>query len=95
MKTYRCRSGIILVKICGQYLLVAAKEARDISPYARQLNETGALIWQSLSQGISLDDLADQLYEEYDIPNKELAKQEISAFIEIMAENHYLIIQNE
>ena len=63
---YRTRTGIVLTSVCGQHVLVAAKEARENCPYVTKINETAAFCWRLLENGSTCSQLADRLMEEYD-----------------------------
>lgn len=54
---YQLRPGVILTEVCGEYLLVAAREARGKVAYARGLNSGGAYFWKLMEQGLSHDEI--------------------------------------
>ena len=93
MTIYRSSPDIVLTVICGEYMLVATKKADDRCPYLNGMNETGAFIWKKLKNGCTINQLADALYEEYDLPDIQTAAKEISEFIVLLDENHYLITE--
>ena len=90
MIVYHCRSGIILTKICDEYLLVATKTARYECPYVKQVNETAAVIWKELSEEVSIDQLMEKLSETYEFPDKEAAEKAVCEYLDDLISNHYL-----
>ena len=49
------------------------------------LNESGALIWKTLSNGASFDDVVNAMLEEYDAP-RELIEKDVATVIEKLKE---------
>ena len=54
MERYETRPGVVLTNICGEYMLLAAKAAREYCPYMTQLNESSAFLWRLLESGADL-----------------------------------------
>ena len=65
MKAIRPREGVELVEICGEYLLVATKEARDHCPFVTQINKSAADYWRLLDGAYTLQSLADKAASEF------------------------------
>ena len=57
MERYVTRPGVVLTSICDEYMLLAAKAAREHCPYMTQLNESSAFLWRRLEQGADPDAL--------------------------------------
>ncbi|MBQ7581774.1 MAG: hypothetical protein IJU25_03030 [Lachnospiraceae bacterium] len=57
MTIYKCRAGVVLTKICGEYLLVAAKNLLEYCPYVTQIDENTAFVWKELKKGVTLQEL--------------------------------------
>ena len=93
MSSWKVRSGVILVKIKGVYLLVADKEARRNCPYIREINEIGAFIWERLEEGKEPDDIGSQLRQEYDVPQEYDLEADINGFFSVLVKYRYLICE--
>ena len=95
MRVYRCRKGVILTEICGTYLLVAAKGAREYCSAVREINETAAFIWKRVLEGDSFAEVIDALGAEYVFPDYDTAEKKISEFMEEMVANGYFTVEKE
>ena len=91
MEVYKTRPGVVLTSICGEYLLVSGKGARDTCPYVTQINETSADLWKCLEKGASFGQMFEAMSEEYEIEDPENAKEGIQAFLNQMMETGYVI----
>ena len=91
MKQYKAREGVILTRICDEYLLVSGKKTRDICPYLTQINELSAFLWEKLINGADLEELLSFTSDEYEIDDRESVKESISQFLQQMVELGYLI----
>ena len=87
---YKTRKGIVLTSICGQYVLVAAKKARENCPYVTQINETAADCWRLLENGSTSEALAAHLLEEYDAEDASLVKEDVDRLLETYLEDGYI-----
>jgi len=58
MKVFSRRPGVELLEICGEYLLVATKDARGACPYVTQINASAAAFWKLLDGTMSAGELA-------------------------------------
>ncbi|MBQ6796264.1 MAG: PqqD family protein [Clostridia bacterium] len=74
----KIKSGYIVKKVMGSYMLVAT-DGEDTT--MQTMNETGAFIFGCLSEGLSCDETAVKLTEEYEV-DLERAKSDVGAFIE-------------
>lgn len=88
---YQTRKGIVLTTVCGQYVLVAAKRARENCPYITEINETAADCWRKLEQGCSQEQLVSHLTELYEIPDSDLVQKDVSALLQRFLEEGYII----
>lgn len=95
MKKYRTRPGIVLSEICGEYLLVSAREAREHCPYILQINETSAFLWKQMKDGADISKLIEAVSEEYEVERPDEAKAAIEAFLKQMVEMEYLLAEDE
>ena len=57
MKTLKRCPDVELVEICGEYLLIATREARDVCPYVSQINESAAIFWKLLDKPRTVNEL--------------------------------------
>jgi len=77
----KIKDGFMLKKVGGQYVAVALGEAsRDFNGIIR-LNDTGRLLWETLSQGCTEEELAGKLVSEYGIDEGQ-AKSDTSQFLD-------------
>ena len=93
--TYRTRPGVVLTSICGEYMLVAAKEAREFCPYHSQITESSAFLWRLLCRGSDRDTLLREVEAEYELEDPAAARQAIDSFIAQMIELGYLLPEGE
>ena len=91
MKQYKTRPGVVLTKIGGQNILVAAKKLQEFCPYVSQINETAAFCWRILEQGADIDILAEKLAEEYQISDLASLRADLSELLAQMTAANYLI----
>lgn len=95
MDKYVTRPGIVLTSICGEYVLVAAKDLLEKCPYVTQLNDSSAFLWEKLSSGADADGLFEAVQAEFDIDDPAVIRQAIEDFIRQMREFNYLIPAEE
>lgn len=76
---YRRRDNYVYRLTVGEHLLVALHARRDEPLYA--LTPTGAQLWERLSGWASVDQLAESLANEYEIPIEE-ARQDVRDFLD-------------
>lgn len=79
----KIKDGFILRKMGGQAVVVSVGAASKTFNGMIKLNETGELLWNKMSKDVSEEELIQALLEEYDV-SKEMAKQDVSAFIETL-----------
>lgn len=60
MKEYKLRPGVILTEVCGEYLLVATKEAKAFCPFVTQINGQAAAFWHILEKANTAPEILDQ-----------------------------------
>ena len=91
MDKFITRPGVVLTEICGEYVLVAAKELLDTCPYVTQLNDSSAFLWEKLTAGADADGLFEAVQAEFDIDDPAVIRQAIEDFIRQMNEMNYLL----
>lgn len=89
MKLERNKS-FILNEIAGEKILMArGTEAIDYGALV-VFNDTGILIWESLEQPKTFDELSDILVKEYEI-SKEQADADLNAFLEKSFDEGFIV----
>ena len=91
MKKYKTRPGVVLTKIAGRYILVAAKTIQGECPAAAEINETTAKCWRTLEKTTDFDSLFTKLSEEYEIDDCTAAKADLLELLEQLKDANYLI----
>lgn len=91
MPIYQTRPGVVLIQICGEYLLVAAKAVQDECPYYCFLNESSAFVWKQLEKGSDFASLEAAVAEEFEIEDPARTRGLILALLEELEKNHYLL----
>ena len=92
---YKTRTGIVLTSICGQHVIVAAKEARENCPYVTKINETAAFCWRLLENGSTCGQLTELLMEEYDAEDVSLVRDDVKKMLDNFLKEDYLIQMEE
>ncbi len=95
MERYRTRPGVVLTSICGEYMLLAAKAAREHCPYMTQINESSAFLWKLMERGLDLEDLKRAVLEEYELEDPAQAQEAIQGFMDQMLQLGYLLREGE
>ena len=90
MISYTIRKGVLLTSICGEYLLVADRDARRNCPYVRRINETAAFLWKRLEDSASETDLIQALIDGYGISEYD-AKSAVEGYLGQLDRNGYLL----
>lgn len=54
---YTCRPGVILTRICGEWLLIPTREASQYSPCIMRLTFPAMLAWRILKKNRSEEDI--------------------------------------
>ena len=92
MISYSTRKGVLLTNICGEYLLVADREARRYCSYVRRVNDTAAFLWKRLEGCASETDLILALIKEYGISEGD-AQSAVKGYLEQLDRNGYLLTE--
>ncbi len=95
MERYETRPGVVLTNICGEYMLLAAKAAREYCPYMTQLNESSAFLWRRLESGAGPEEMERAVLKEYEIEDPAAAREAIRNFLEQMLQLGYLLRKGE
>lgn len=81
----RIKNGFVLREVAGKAVVIAVGEASKTFHGMINLNGTGKDIWQGVSEGKSVDEIAQKLTEEYEV-DFEKAKEDTVKIIEKMRE---------
>ena len=92
---YKTKTGIVLTSICGQHVLVSAKEAGENCPYVTKINETAAFCWRLLENGSTCGELTDALLEEYDVDDISLVREDVNNMLDDFLQEGYLMEMEE
>ena len=90
MERYKCRDGVVMTRVCGETLLVAARAIQDQCPYVTFLNDSSAFLWQQLKTGATAAELEEAVCREFDVDDPSAIRELIESFIQQMKEHHYL-----
>ena len=75
--------GFVLKDIAGSFVVVPTGDTLVDFSAMITLNETGAFLWNLLSDEISIEELADAMCSEYEI-SKEEAVLDVTEFVETL-----------
>ncbi len=68
----KIKDGFVIRRVMGNYVVVATGEAsRDFHGMIK-LNDTAAEIWESISKGMSEDEIASSMLEKYEVDGEKL-----------------------
>ncbi len=79
----KIREGFVLRKMGGQPIIVSVGAASKVFNGMIKLNETGEFLWNKMMEGADEEALIQALLEKYEV-SEELAKQDVSHFIETL-----------
>ena len=80
----KIKDGFVLREVAGSYVVMNIGGELSFNKMIT-LNETGALIWNALSDCFSVDEIAKRIVSEYDV-TFDVAVSDVNAFIEKMKE---------
>lgn len=76
----KLKTGFVLRKVADTYVVVAVGAEAKKHNVMITLNETGALLWEKLSEGADEESLTNAILEVYDI-DEATARKDVQAFI--------------
>lgn len=79
----RIKDGFVLREVAGQAVVIAVGEASKAFHGMINLNNTGKVIWQEIENGLSEDEIVDNLLEKYDA-DVETVKCDVKSMIQKM-----------
>ena len=77
----KIKSGFILRGVGGKSFVVAVGDRSREFKGIITLNETGKLIWKTLEQEATIDDVVEAITKEFECDDKELVKSDVANFI--------------
>ena len=77
----KIKNGFILRDVGGKTFVVATGELSKEFSGLITLNETGKLIWQELTKGVSAEEIVDKIMAEYECDDKNLVQSDVNTFI--------------
>ena len=80
----KIKDGFVLREVAGSYVLMNIGGELSFNKMIT-LNETGALIWNALSDSISVDEIAKRIASEYEV-SEDVALNDVNVFVEKMKE---------
>lgn len=87
----KIKDGFVLKEVAGSFVAVPTGDNLVDFSAMITLNETGAFLWTKLaSQDMELEQLADALCAEYDVPRSD-ALNDAAEFVEILKNKKVLI----
>ena len=87
---FKTRTGIVMTSVGGQKILVAANALHDQIPYVSNINDTTAFCWELLIDGISEEELAMRVIEQFEIEDSDVVKKDIASLIKHLYEKGYI-----
>ena len=88
MNTVKLKEGFLLRQVAGQTVVLPTAEELDMNMMIT-LNETGAFLWERLSEETDAETLVSALLAEYDV-DAETAKAAVAAFVAKLSDNGFL-----
>ena len=85
---YEIQKGIVLTRVCDEFLLVAARPARGICPYVKLINNTGAFFWQLVEEGVSFSEMVDRAVAHYHAPREQIENDLKAFLLELTAQKY-------
>ncbi|MBE6750630.1 MAG: PqqD family protein [Ruminococcaceae bacterium] len=85
----KLKEGFVLRKVAGNFVVFPVGETTVDFSGMLALNETGALLWEKLSEGAQKSQLCDALCTEYEI-SYDTAIADVDAFIKKLADAGYI-----
>ena len=86
----KIKEGFILREIAGSFVVVpVGQNLVDVSSMIT-LNETGAFLWNALSEEASEEQLCEKLLSEYEGVSREEALSDIRDFVKVLNEKNIL-----
>ena len=86
----RIKDGFVVRDIMGQCVVVATGEASETFQGMIKLNETGKVIWESVANGMSEEEIVNLIVSEYDV-DKDHAQGSVEKFITDIKDKGFIV----
>lgn len=90
MMKYKPRPGIVMVRICGENLLVPTREASEACPHVILLPLMAAALWEELEKGRDAERLS-LVFQKLSKKPKEEVDRRIEALLVDLKEKGYVL----
>lgn len=84
----KLKDGFLMRKVAGQTVVLPGGDDLDLNMMIT-LNDTGAFLWERLTEETNEDALVQALLGEYDV-DAETARKAVVAFVEKLSDNGFL-----
>ena len=84
----KLKDGFFMRKVAGQTVVLPGGDALDLNMMIT-LNETGAFLWERMSEETSVETLVAALLGEYDVDEK-TAQEAVEAFVKKLSDHGFL-----
>ena len=78
----KIKEGYLLRKVADENIAIYMGEEEGAFEGMIQLNPTGVYLWNKLTEGISFDDLVNDMLEKYEGLDRENAEKDLKEFID-------------
>lgn len=85
----RVKQGFVMRDVAGQTVIVATGEASKSFQGMIRVNPTGKVIWQGLTDGLTDDQIVDNILKEFAV-ERDVAAKDVATFIEQARDNGFL-----
>ncbi|OZG62121.1 coenzyme PQQ synthesis protein [Bifidobacterium hapali] len=85
----KVKNGFVMRDVAGQTVIIATGEASRAFQGMIRVNETGRVIWQGLSDGLSVDDIVANITSKFDVDQAK-ATADVTDFVDQMRANGFL-----
>lgn len=85
----KIKSGFLLRKVAGRNIVAASGDNSLDFQGMITLNETGAFLWDELSQELTEEELIKKLVLEYEV-KEEVAAKDVKEFLDLLSQKHFL-----
>ncbi|MCR5350278.1 MAG: PqqD family protein [Acholeplasmatales bacterium] len=77
-------NNFILKEIQGDYMILPISDESVEATVIFNTNETGAYIFKKLKEGLSIDELIDEMIKEYEGLTYDVCRADVNEFIDIL-----------
>lgn len=85
------RPGAVVTKMCEEYLIICAREARQYCPAIMQINETGAYILKKIEEGCSEMQIIESIQSDFSTELTDEIKHSVREYLNALKSNGILM----